>query len=98
MFIFDALQQLTAGAKFDDMALLQVNGAILRGMFCRPSGQASGEECAKASQLNGGLAREVVCHRGENDVHHAANGIIGQVRILLTQLFYELRTGHVLGA
>ena len=80
------------------MALLELNGAILRGMLCRAGGQASGEECAKASQLNGGLASEVVCHRGENDVHHAANGIIGQVRILLTQLFYELRTGHVLGA
>ena len=98
MFVFDAFQQLTAGAKFDDMALLKLNGAILCGMLCRAGGQGTGEKCSKAAQLDLFFACEVVCHGGENDVHHAANGIIGQVRILLAQLFYELRASHVLGA
>lgn len=80
------------------MALLNLNGAILGGMFCHPSGQRAGEKCSKAAQLNGGFAGEMVCHGGENDVHHVAHGIIRQVRILLAEFFYELRAGHVLGA
>ena len=98
VFIVYAFQQLRAGAKLDDMALLNLNGAILGGMFCRAGGQRAGEKCSKPSQLNGGFGGEVVCHGGENDVHHVAHGIIGQVRILLAEFFYELRAGHVLGA
>ena len=80
------------------MALLNLNGAILGGMFCHPSGQDAGEKCSKPSQLDLFFACELVCHGVENNTHHSLNDIIGQLRILLAQLFYELRAGHVLGA